>query len=64
MRARNPLGIGLSDMPAAAGLHRLAGRYDNSVPIRFLAPIDCSKIPALNLYIFQNSLQPHGQQGY
>jgi hypothetical protein len=23
----------------------LAGQYDNSVPIRFLAPIDCSKIP-------------------
>jgi hypothetical protein len=24
----------------------LAGRYDNSVPIRFLVPIDSSKIPA------------------
>jgi hypothetical protein len=24
----------------------LAGRYDNSFPTQFLAPIDCSKIPA------------------
>ena len=24
----------------------LAGRYDNPVPTRFLAPIDCLKIPA------------------
>ncbi len=26
----------------------LAGWYDNPIPARFLAPIDCSKIPALN----------------
>jgi hypothetical protein len=25
----------------------LAGRHDNSIPTRFLAPIDCLKIPAL-----------------
>jgi hypothetical protein len=25
----------------------MAGRYDNSIPNRFLAPIDCYKIPAL-----------------
>jgi hypothetical protein len=25
----------------------LAGRYDNHIPTRFLAPIDCLKIPAL-----------------
>jgi hypothetical protein len=25
----------------------LAGRYGNSIPTRFLAPIDCLKIPAL-----------------
>ncbi len=25
----------------------LASRYDNPIPVRFLAPIDCSKIPAL-----------------
>jgi hypothetical protein len=30
-----------------ARLCRLAGRYDNPIPSRFLAPIDCSKIPAL-----------------
>ncbi len=24
----------------------LAGRYDNPIPTRFLAPIDCLKIPA------------------
>ncbi len=27
----------------------LAGRFDNPIPTRFLAPTDCSKIPALNL---------------
>jgi hypothetical protein len=26
----------------------LSGRYDNPVPTRFLAPIDCSKIPSLD----------------
>jgi hypothetical protein len=29
-----------------ARLCSLAGRYDNPIPTRFLAPIDCSKIPA------------------
>ncbi len=29
-----------------ASLCSLAGRYDNPVPIRFLAPTDWSKIPA------------------
>jgi len=42
---RNRVGIGLSYLPAR--LHRWAGRYDNSVPTRFLFPVDCSKIPAL-----------------
>ncbi len=27
----------------------LAARYDNPIPTRFLAPIDCLKIPALVL---------------
>jgi hypothetical protein len=27
----------------------LAGRYDNSIPTRFLDPVDCSKIPTLVL---------------
>jgi hypothetical protein len=26
---------------------KLAGRYDNPIPTQFLAPIDCSKVPAL-----------------
>jgi hypothetical protein len=47
MGARNRVGIGLLHLPAR--LNGLAGRYDNSVPTRFLATIDCSKIPALVL---------------
>jgi hypothetical protein len=43
--ARNRVGIGLSYRPTS--LHRLAGRYDNSVHTLFLPPIDCSKLPAL-----------------
>jgi hypothetical protein len=31
----------------SASLCSLAGRYDNLIPTRFLAPIDCLKIPAL-----------------
>jgi hypothetical protein len=31
----------------SASLYTLAGRYDNPIPIRFLASIDCLKIPAL-----------------
>ncbi len=31
----------------SASLCSLAGRYDNTIPTRFLAPIDCLKIPAL-----------------
>jgi hypothetical protein len=44
MGTRNGVGIGLSYLPVR--LQRRADRYDNSVPTRFLAPIDCSKIPA------------------
>jgi hypothetical protein len=33
----------------SASLFGLAGRYDNPIPPRFQAPIDCLKIPALNL---------------
>ncbi len=47
MGNRNRIGIGLRLSYRHARIHRLAGRYDNSVPTRFLAPIDCSKIPAL-----------------
>ncbi len=42
--ARNRVGMGYRTGPP---VHRLADRYENSVPIRFLDPIDCSKIPAL-----------------
>ncbi len=31
----------------SASLCSLAGRYDNPIPTRLLAPIDCLKIPAL-----------------
>ncbi len=31
----------------SASLCSLAGRYDNPIPTRFLAPLDCLKIPAL-----------------
>ncbi len=30
----------------SASLRSLAGRYDNPIPTRFLAPMDCLKIPA------------------
>ncbi len=42
--ARNRIGTELSSLPAR--LYSLAGRYDNPIPTRFLAPIDCYKIPA------------------
>ncbi len=34
----------------SASLCSLAGRYENPIPTWFLAPIDCSKIPALVEY--------------
>ncbi len=34
----------------SASLCSLAGRYDNPIPPRFLAPIDFLKIPALEKY--------------
>ncbi len=34
-----------------ASLCRLTDRYDNSIPTRFLAPIDCSKIQALAEFV-------------
>ncbi len=34
----------------SAGLCSLAGRYDNPIPPRFLAPIDFLKIPALHVH--------------
>jgi hypothetical protein len=46
MGARNRVGTELSYRPAS--LLSLAGRYDSPIPTRFLTPIDCSKIPALD----------------
>jgi hypothetical protein len=37
----------------------LAGRYKNFVPTRFIAPIDCSKIPALCFFW----VLPRGRRG-
>jgi hypothetical protein len=42
------VGIGLSYRPARK--HWQAGQYDNSVPTRFLAPIECYRIPALDIW--------------
>jgi hypothetical protein len=39
----------------SASLCRLAGRYDNPIPVRFLASIDCSKIPALGSTLCKDS---------
>jgi hypothetical protein len=38
----------------SASLCSLAGRYDNPIHTWFLAPIDCSKIPALHLWYAKN----------
>jgi len=42
----------------SASLCSLAGQYDNPIPTRFLAPIDCLKIPAQikNIRISKNCL--------
>ncbi len=34
-------------LPNSLKTRPLAGRYDNPIPTRFLAPVDCLKIPAL-----------------
>jgi len=44
----------------SASLCSLAGRYDNPIPARFLAPIDCFKIPALVSQEIKES--PSGQK--
>ncbi len=40
----------------SVSLCRQAGRYDNPVSTRFLAPIDCSKIPALFKFAYLYTL--------
>ncbi len=47
----------------SASLCSLAGRYENPIPTRFLAPIDCSKIPALIAVLeFLNNLLGQGAE--
>jgi hypothetical protein len=38
---------GAQESMNSASLCSLAGRYDNLIPNRFLAPLDCLTIPAL-----------------
>jgi hypothetical protein len=45
-------------------LRRLAGRDDNSVPTRFLAPVDCSKIPAQKVVISGSVKTSFWQKSY
>jgi hypothetical protein len=47
MGAGNRVGMGLSYRPASPC--SLASLYDNLIPTWFLGPIDCSKIPALEV---------------
>ncbi len=44
----------------SANLWSLAGRYDNPIPTRFLAPIDCFNIPAQRRNIFE--FLPQGEE--
>jgi hypothetical protein len=47
----------------SASLCSLAGRYDNPIPTRFLALIDCLTIPVLNLLPFFRSPGIDSQPG-
>ncbi len=49
----------------SASLCSLAGRYDNPIPLRFLAPIDTLKIPAQR-FIFSQIyyFSPEGKYGF
>ncbi len=38
----------------SASLSSLAGRYDNPIPTLFIAPINCLKIPAREIYSFES----------
>ncbi len=40
----------------SASLCSLAGRYDNPIPTRFLAPIDCLKIPTQAIHTLAESI--------
>jgi hypothetical protein len=47
----------------SASLCSLAGRYDNPIPTRFLAHIDCLKIPALITFQMHFPLERYQDQG-
>jgi hypothetical protein len=47
----------------SASLWSLAGRYDNPIPTRCLAPIDCLKIPALTARYENRVVVPARQAG-
>jgi hypothetical protein len=47
----------------SASLYSLAGRYDNPIPTRFLAPIVCFKIPALSIKRFYHAGTKEGGKG-
>jgi hypothetical protein len=47
----------------SASLCSLAGRYDNPIPTRFLAPIECLEIPALCTHQ-EDPLKPVGADAH
>ncbi len=48
----------------SVSLCSLAGRYDNPIPTRFLAPIDCLKIPSLVIQCVDRKLKAADQLIY
>ncbi len=61
-RFRNRVEIGMPYRPGR--LHRRTGRYDNSVPTQFLAPVDCFKIPAQKEVIYESVKTSFWQKSY
>ncbi len=45
-------------------MYSLAGRYDNPIPTRFRAPIDCLKIPSLVIQCVDRKLKAADQLIY
>ena len=48
----------------SVSLCSLAGRYDNPIPTRFLAPMDCLKIPSLVIQCVDRKLKAADQLIY
>jgi hypothetical protein len=48
----------------SVSLCSLAGRYDNPIPTRFLAPIDCLTIPSLVIQCVDRKLKAADQLIY